>query len=810
MDLWQDVRYAVRRLVEARGFTLAAVTALSLGIGANTTVFTFVNAVLLRGLPFDDPDRIVVVFGQNDRGQETGVSLPDYEDLRDGTSALASLAAVLNSTVNLSDDERAPERIQGAYVTGNFFRMIGEQPVLGRDFSDADDVPGAEPVVLLGFDVWQNRYAADPGVLGLTVRVNSLVATVVGVMGADMRLPDNTDLWIPQANLPPGSDTANRATRSFQLIGRLADGTTPDQAREELRGIGSRLAEEYPETNAEILPGITSFQERSNGGEIRLVFLSLMGAVAFVLLIACANVANLLLAKSAERAREIAVRVSLGATRGRIVRQLLVESLLVAALAAVVGLGLAVVGIRWFDSVTQNVGKPYWVVFSLDGIVFAFMAAVCLGTAVLFGLAPALHVSRTDVTEVLKEGARGGTGGIRARRWAGALIVGEIALTLVLLSGAGFMMRSFVNLYTMDTGIDSEGLLTMEIYLPLTKYPDAAAQLAVFDAFLERLAASPGLEASALTTAMPVSGGAAPGLELDGRAAEDGETRPTVTSVSVSERYFDVFGLSPLQGRTFATDDGVPGSEVAMVNQRFVDLHLGGGDALGRRIRLVSGGQAAPDAPWLTVVGVTPTVRQRAVQEREPDPVVYVPFRWSPSRTPALALRTERDQAEVTALLRDAMRSVEPDIPLFDIMSMDARLAQERWPFRVFGTLFTVFAGVALMLSGVGLYSVTANSVVQRLREFGIRVSLGAEPRAISWLALRRVLGHLAIGLPIGALGAFAVGRLLESLLVQTSPQDPLTLGAVVVVMAGVAVTACLWPARRAARIDPVEALRAE
>jgi ABC-type antimicrobial peptide transport system permease subunit len=247
-----------------------------------------------------------------------------------------------------------------------------------------------------------------------------------------------------------------------------------------------------------------------------------------------------------------------------------------------------------------------------------------------------------------------------------------------------------------------------------------------------------------------------------------------------------------------------------MVNQRFVDLHLGGGDALGRRIRLVPGGQAAPDAPWLTVVGVTPTVRQRAVQEREPDPVVYVPFRWSPSRTPALALRTERDQAEVTALLRDAMRSVEPDIPLFDIMSMDARLAQERWPFRVFGTLFTVFAGVALMLSGVGLYSVTANSVVQRLREFGIRVSLGAEPRAISWLALRRVLGHLAIGLPIGALGAFAVGRLLESLLVQTSPQDPLTLGAVVVVMAGVAVTACLWPARRAARIDPVEALRAE
>lgn len=813
MDLWHDVRYAVRRLVAARWFTLAAVSALSLGIGANTTVFTFVNAVLLRGLPFDEPDRIVAVASQNDRGERQGMSLPDYQDVRDQARSLESVAGSLGSTINLSDDETAPERVQGAYVTANFFRMIGEQPIRGRDFTDADDVPGAEPVVLVGYTIWQTRYGDEENVVGQLVRVNGLVATIVGVMPEGMRFPDNTDLWLPQANLPAASDTGNRGVRSFSVVGRLAPGVTLGQAREELDGIGARLAEAFPDTNAELGLWAGSFEEEVNGGEIRLVFLSLMGAVAFVLLIACANVANLLLARSAERAREIAVRVSLGATRGRIVRQLLVESLLVAVLSAGLGLVFSLGGIRWFDSVTQNVGKPYWMVFSLDAAVFGFMAAICVGTALLFGLTPALHVSRTDVNEVLKEGARGGSGGLRARRWAGALIVGEVALTLVLLSGAGFMMRSFMNLQRLDLGISTEGLLTAQIYLPLTKYPEPSQQMVVWNDLLERLDGSSTLRSRALTNALPVSGGGGPGIELDGRAAEPGETRPTVTSLAVSDGYFEVLGLETIQGRTFTREDGAPGAEVAIVNQRFVDLHFADGNALGRRVRAVPGappGVTPPETPWLTVVGVVPNVRQRNVQEREPDPVVYAPMRQSPARVVSLMVRSTGEQAAVTTQLRETMRSVEPDVPLYDVMSMDERLAQERWPFRVFGTLFAVFAGIALILSAVGLYSVTAHSVVQRVREFGIRASLGAEPKAISWLALRRVLGHLAIGLPLGAAGAFGVGRLLASLLVQTSPSDPLTLGGVVLVMVAVAVLACLWPARRAARIDPVVALRTE
>jgi len=811
LDFWHDVRYAVRRLVEARWFTLAAVTALSLGIGANATVFTFVNAILLRDLPFEDADRLIAVWTQNAQGQQVGgVSLPNMRDVRDQSATLESMALTLNSSINLSDDETAPERVLGVYVSDAFFTMIGEQPVIGRDFVEADDVEGAEPVVLIGYDLWQNRYGGDASVLGRMVRVNSLSATIVGVMAPGMRFPQNNDLWIPQANLPDASNTENRAIHQFQAMGRLASGTTLEQARVELEAIGRRLAEAYPETNAELGFNAQPFAETQRGDEIRLVFTALMGAVAFVLLIACANVANLLLARSAERAREIAVRISLGATRFRIVRQLLVESLLVALLAGGLGLLFSLGGIRWFDSVTQNVGKPYWMVFSLDGVVFGFMAAVCLGTAILFGLAPALHVSRTDVNAVLKEGTRGGSGGVRARRWASALIVGEVALTLVLLSGAGFMMRSFMSLYTLDMGIDADGLTATQIYLPLTKYPEAPGQVAVYDDLLSRLDGVSEIESSAITTALPLSGGGGPGLEVDGRVAEPGETRPIVTSLGVSEAYFETLGLELVQGRSFTRDDGLPGSEVAIVNQRFVELHLPDGEALGRRVHLVPGGNAPPESPWLTVVGVVPNVRQRNMEEPEPDAVVYSPLRQLSTRTVSLLARAGGDQAAVTAVLREAMRAAEPDVPLYDIMPFVDTLAQQRWPYRVFGTLFAVFAGIALTLSAVGLYSVTTHSVIQRVREFGIRASLGAEPKAISWLALRRVLGQLAIGFPLGALGAFGVGRLLQSLLVQTSPRDPVTLGAVVLVMILVAIVACLVPARRAARIDPVTALRIE
>lgn len=400
---------------------------------------------------------------------------------------------------------------------------------------------------------------------------------------------------------------------------------------------------------------------------------------------------------------------------------------------------------------------------------------------------------------------------MRARRWTGALIVGELVLTLILLSGAGFMMRSFMNLYTLDTGVDTEGVVTMQIYLPLTKYPELEPRRVVYRDFLDRLDALPEVASSTVTTALPMGGGGLSGVEVDGRVTEPGVEPQTVTTLAASEEYFDVMGLELLQGRAFGREDGRPGSEVAIVNQRFVDLHLAGGEPLGRQVRVGFEGSPLPEAPWLTVVGVAPTVRQRALEEREPDPVVYLPLTLNPSRGTFVAVRARGGgAATVSGPVRESMGLVDPDLPLSDLMTLDQRLAQQRWPFRVFGTLFALFAVIALTLSAVGLHSVTANSVIQRVREFGIRISLGAQPNQISWLALRRVLVHLAIGLPLGMAGAFGVGVVLQSLLVQTSPGDPLTLGAVAAVMALVAVLACLWPARRAARLDPVTALRVE
>ena len=693
MSLWQDVRFGARLLVKDRWFTLAAATALALGIGANAAVFTFVNAVLLRGLPFHEPDSIMALWTEDARGRRRGVSELDLEDWQAASRAFSDLAASLGASVNVSDEGRAPERLLGAYVTGNLFRLIGQAPVIGRDFTDADDQPGAEPVTILGHSVWQSRYNSDPAVLGRAITANSTLVTIIGVMPPDMRFPFNTDIWVARPQLPPESLTGKRDTRNLQVIGRLADGTSVEQARVELATIGQRLSQAYPATNTDVTPRLMPYSERLPG-DIRLIFLSLQGAVAFLLLIACGNVATLLLARSAHRTHEIAVRASLGASRWRVVRQLLVESVLLALIAGVGGYGVAAAGVRWFDAATQNVGKPYWMEFTMDGTVFAFMAVVCLATAIVFGLAPALHISKTDVNEVLKEGGRGGTGGLRARRWTRALIVTEIALTIVLLAGAGFMMRSFLTAYRMDLGVDTSQLLTMRLYLPLTKYPEVGPRTELFRQFEERLNGIPEIQASTLTTNPPLGGGQRRLLEIDGRPTPVEEEPPEVTMVSVSDGYFDTLGVPLLRGRAFTTADGRSGQESAIVNRRFVAMHFADEDPLGRRIRLENPNPApgSPESTWLTIVGVAPDIRQRAFRDPEPDPVAYLPHRIESSRGSMLILRTMGNPADVTALVRDTMRVLEPDLPVFDIQTMDQRLAQRRFFSRIFGSMFATFA----------------------------------------------------------------------------------------------------------------------
>jgi len=817
MALWQDLRYAARLLIKDRWFTAVAAVALALGIGVNATVFTLVNAVLIRGLPFDDPDRIISIAGTDARGRPTGVSRLDFLDWRENNRAFAGLTLINGTTMNVSDtgdDGRPPEQFQGTYASANMLELIGQRPILGHGFRSEDDQPGAAPTVIISNGVWKNRYGSDPAILTRSIKINSLVAAVIGVMPPDMKFPFNNDLWMTTAQLAPELRDSKRNARNFQAMGRLADGVTIAQARTELANRAARLASDFPDTNKDYKPDLMTFNERITGPQLRLIFLSLMGAVAFVLLIAIANVANLQLGRATQRSREIAVRVSLGASRWRIIRQLLVESVLLSSIAGVLGLGLAVAGIRWFDSqVTVDIGKPYWMKFTMDPIVFVFLAAVCLAAGILFGLAPALHVSKTDLNEVMKEaGGRGGTGGPRARRWTSALIIIEIVLTLVLLAGAGFMMRSFLALYQMDLGFETSHLLTMQLALPLGRYPTREPRTVLYQHLEERLRGVSAIQASAITSNLPMTGGFLRQLFVDDRAAPAGERPPEVTVVSVSTGYFDTLGARIVRGRTFNDSDGTPGHESAIVNQRFVAMHFPGDDPVGRRIRLVD---AAPQRVYdaappmsVTIVGVVPTVRQRNFQEPDPDPVAYLPYRADPQRFVFLVVRASGEPGAITSLVREEMRAIEPDLPLFRILTMDQLLANSRFSFRVFGSMFGVFAVIALMLSAVGLYAVTAYSVSQRTQEIGVRMALGAQSGQVLWLVMRRALVQLAIGLPIGIAGAIAVGRLLQSVLAQTNGRDPATIGAIALLIGVVSVAACFWPARRATRRDPVAALR--
>jgi putative ABC transport system permease protein len=808
----QDLRFAARRLVRDRRFTLAAIAALALGIGATSAVFTIVNAILLRSLPFNDPDRVMWISTRDAQDRDFGASLHDFEDWRRASRTFSGLALVSGASLNFSADDRATEQYPGAYISANGFAIIGARPAIGRAFTEEDDRPGAPAVVLLGHSVWQNRYGGDPSVIGRTIRVNTMPAAVVGVMPDDVKFPFNTEAWLPMSQIPPVT-VRGRQARYFIAYGRLADGRTREQAQSEMSNITAQLAKEYPDTNKDVSAVVTPYAERAIGRQIRIIFWSLMGAVGFVLLIACANVANLLLARAADRSREMAVRLSIGATRWRIVRQLLVESVLLAFVSGVAGLSLAYAGVRWFDANTQDVGKPYWMVFSMDASVFAFFAGVCLATGIIFGLAPALYVSRTNVNDVLKDGGRSGSAGTRARRWTTSLIVAELTLTLVLLAGAGFMMRSFLHLYRMDIGIDTAPLVTMSLVFPPLKYPTVENRVAFLQRVSERLNGIGAIEGATTANYLPFSGGSTRRLWIEGRPEQPPGKEPTITMIAAGSRYFDVLGAPILRGRAFVATDGEPGREAAVINERLAALHFRGEDPIGRRIRLLADGNL-PDAPKFyaaTIVGMAPTIRQRG-SEPDPDPIVYIPHRQDllMGFQPGLIVRTRSNPGAAVTLLRREIGAMDADIPLTNIRTLDETLARSRWPQRVFGTMFSTFAIIAVVLAAVGLYGVTAYSVSQRTQEIGIRMALGADTSQVRWLVLRRGIFQLGIGLTLGLAGAFGVGKLLQSLLVQTGPADPVTLLSISAVLTTVGVAACVWPARRAARLDPVKALRYE
>jgi len=810
MSLLHDVRFAGRLLLKERWFTAAATIAIAFGIGMNATVFTLVNSFLFRSLPFQDADRVMYL-GERDTvtGRAFMVSWPDFADWRDAQKSFVGLGAWSASTMIVNDAARAPERYNGAYFSTNAFRLFGEQPMLGRDFLPEDDAAGAGAVVMLGERIWKTRYGGDRSIVGRVIRVDDVPATVVGVMPETMQFPD-ADLWMPLSHAP--GITARKRDERFglQVFGRLAPGVSQRQAQGELTTIAGRLEHEFPATNTNIGARVMTFNERLYAGPIRLAVLASMGAVGFVLLIACLNIANLLLVRSTQRSREIAIRLSMGATRWRIVRQLLVESVLLAGAGGVLGLLLAIAGTRWFDVATQGLGRPYYLQFTMDARVLAFFAAVCLATGIMFGLAPALHGSKIDINDVIKDGGRGAVGGRRAARWTGSLIVSELALTLVLLAGAGLMIRSFLALYRLDLGIDAAHLLTMNISLPDGKYPTAERRSAFYDRLEQRLTAVGAVRAGTVASHIPLGGGSALSLTIEGRPAPAGQQPTQVTQVAVASGYFEALGLTLRRGRAFVETDGTAGHEVAIINRRFESMYFAGDDPVGRRIKLAPDTGGGGDTPWITIVGVSPTVRQRNLREPDPDPVVYVPYRFAPAPSMMLMVRTAGEPSALAGTLREEVRILDPDLPVFAMATMDEILVRTRWFYRVFGTMLGAFAVVALTLSAVGLYAMTAYSVTRRTQEIGIRMALGARPRQVWWMFVRRSLVHLAIGLTLGMAGAFAVGRLLRSVLAQTSGNDALTLLVIAALFVVVSAAACYWPARGATAVDPMRALHYE
>ena len=818
MSLLHDLRFAVRLIVKERWFTAVAVAALALGIGVNATVFTLVNAVLIRGLPFKDSAQLYMLGARRQTDSRTGrLSYPELQDWRAQARTFAALAAFSNTSVNLADDRAVPEQARGTYLTANAFTVLGQPPLIGRDFTEADEHKGAEKVVILGHGIWKNRYGADAAALGRVLRINGEPSTIIGVMPEGLMFPTETALWMP---FVPTTAQERRNDRPLDVFGRLRTGASRAEAQAEMDGITGRLAVQYPDTNKEF-PGalIQTFNERFNGGEIRQIFLAMMGAVGFVLLIACANVANLLLSRSAHRSREIALRIALGASRWRVVRQLLVESVVLGCIGGAFGMLLALVGIRLFDKAVADVGKPYWIQFTVDWTVLAFLAGICVFTGVVFGLAPALQVSRTSVNEVLKEGGRGTSGSRRAQWLSSVMVVVEIALTIVLLIGAGLMARSFLRMYSQDIGIRTDYLMTMQLGLPDTKYKTPESRREFFDRLGPRLEAVPGAEAVAVASNVPPQGGRRRDLEIDGRPLASGVQRPTVTTVTISPTFFATVGAQLQRGRPFGPSDGAPGAETVIVNQRFASEFFPGEDPIGRRIRFPQGpptpkastpGTPAPPAPavWHTIVGISPTIHHGRRQDAEPPAVAYISLRQEAPGFASLLIRSRLDPGVIMNAVRHEVQAIDQDQPVFTVQTMSQLLAQQQWPFRVFGTVFAIFAVIALVLAAVGLYAVMAYSVTQRTQEIGVRMALGAVGRQVSWLILRRGLVQLVIGLTLGLSGGWFASRALRPLLVQVAPNDPVTFVSITLLLTVVALAACLIPARRATRLDPLTALR--
>ena len=795
-----DLRFALRMIRSHGWFSAAVIVTLAVGIGINTMVFTLSGAVLFQPLPFRDSDRLVTVNEVNAPRniRRLDLSYDDLTDLRSQATSFELLEASTRDSGVISEPDRPAERVRMARVTGGFFRVFRMEPAAGRIFGPADMAADAPDVAVIGYNLWRNRYQLAAGVVGAAISINGRPTTIVGVMPQGFGMPELEELWVP---LRPGDPLAvGRDNRRLMTFGLLAPGQSMSSAAADLNAIALRLQQAYPNTNKDITASVMGFHERFVGGKARTMFTLMLGAVGLVLVVACANVANMMLSRTVGRRREMTIRSALGASRWRIVRQLLVECLVLSSAGGLLGLLLASLGVPAFDRALVVAEKPSWIVFSFNGTVLAYVAAVCVGSAVLFGLAPALRSSRVDLADTLKQGGRGGSG--RVGLLSGTLVIVQFALAVVLLAAAGLLIRSLMAGNGVNPWFPGESIMAGRLDLPASRYADAGARSRFFETALTKLAATPGVEHAAVGGTLPALGSGTTRFEIEGRASAPDE-RPFASLVPVSTGYFAAINLAIVKGRPFQIEDGQPGREAAVVSRTFAAKHWPQEEPIGKRIRPNG---TNPSAPWLTVVGVTDDLVQ-STQDALAAAVIFVPYQQSAPTSLMLIARASRDPAGLASVLRTMVRDIDPDLALYRLNTADALVRLERWPYRVFGSIFGIFALSTLMMASIGLYAVMAQSTGRRRREIGIRVALGATPGRILRAILRRGVLQLAAGLVLGLVGAYFVTGTMGSLLLGVLPGDPGVFASASILLAAVGLIACWIPAHRAARIQPMRVL---
>ena len=798
--LIQDLRYALRMLLKNPGFAAVAVFALALGIGANTAIFSVVNTILLRSLPYDDPDRLMVV-KENKLPQfpEFSVSPGNFLDWRKQNASFEKLAAVQGSSYNLVTSDDEPERLDGARVSAGLFEMLGVKPVQGRTFLEEEDQPGHQNVVVLSSNLWKRRFGSDPNIIGQSITMSAASYTIIGIMPPSFQFLDrDIDLWTPIAFT--AAQAQQHGSHYISVIGRLKPGVTTEQARTEMSGIAARLAEQYPSSNAgwsTIVVPMQQFEVR----DIKPALLVLLGAVALVLLIACANVANLLLARSTARQKEIAIRTALGASRSRVVRQLLTESVVLAVVGGAAGLLLAAWGTRSLLALAPE-DLPRVKDVALDGRVLGFTLLVTLITGIVFGLVPALQASRPNLNETLKEGGRGTTGG--HHRIRSSLVITEVAVALVLLVGAGLLIRSFIRLQQVNPGFNTKNAMSANVALPGRKYPNSDQYLSFFTQLIEKIAALPGVVAVGATQSLPIQGDYLVGFNIQGRPPDPPGEDKSTNYYAVTPDYFKAMGIPLLRGRLFTEQDSKNAPRVAVINEAMARTYFSDEDPIGKGINLSQGREG-----FREIVGIVGDVKQYGLAQ--PTTLqTYEPYLQMPFSAVTLVVRTEGNPAALSGPIRSEVLALDKEQPVSRIRTLDQIISGSVQQQRFTMLLLGVFAGVALILAAVGLYGVMSYAVTQRTHEIGIRMALGANTGNV----LRLVVGHgmllALIGVAIGLAGAFAFTRVMSKLLFAVSTTDTVTFAGISLMLTGVALIACLVPARRATKVDPMVALRHE